>query len=79
MNLPNIPIEQYQVEELQNEVGNECSDNHSSTLRSVLISVNETRSGWVCKLKEVSANGKPAKLGVRSMPAWIVSNMFFGR
>jgi hypothetical protein len=62
------------IDELRNSVGKEFSNNHSNTLRSVLLSV--SKCGNVCYTMSVDAYGK--KGGITSkQPSYITWNAMF--
>jgi hypothetical protein len=63
------------VGELRSAIGKEFSDNHSSTLRSVLVSVSD--DGNRVTTREVpNQYGKPItpKPGTKEQPSWLVWN-----
>ena len=67
------------VQDLREAIGQEFSDNYSSTLRSKLISV--SADGNTCTTKEVpspyrSGNQKP-KPGLKTQPSWLTWNAMF--
>ena len=63
------------VQDLRESIGKEFSDNHSTTLRSVLVSVSEC--GEFCITDEIDAYGsKAVKSGV-SKPSWLTWNAMF--
>lgn len=63
------------VAELREAIGQEFSDNHSSTFRCRLVSISP--DGNYCIVDEVDAWGKPAKnFGVRQ-PSWLTWNAMF--
>lgn len=63
------------VSELRNAIGKEFSDNHSSTGRSVLLSVEA--NGNVCVTQEVEAYGRKPKAGTKRVPSWLTWNAMF--
>ncbi len=68
------------VGELIAAIGTEFSDNHSSTCRSILLSV--SASGNICEVQEVAntssflSHRKP-RPGVKQVPSWLVWNSMF--
>ena len=68
------------VAELIAAIGTEFSDNHSSTCRSILLSV--SASGNICEVQEVAntssflSHRKP-RPGVKQVPSWLVWNSMF--
>ena len=67
------------IEDLREVVGRVFSDNHSSTLRSMLLSV--SRCGNVCYTMEMpspySFGNKNPKPGMKKQPSWLVWNGIF--
>ena len=63
------------VQDLRESIGKEFSDNHSTTLRSVLVSVSECGKFGITN--EVDAYGKKAvEFGVKH-PTWLIWNAMF--
>jgi hypothetical protein len=64
------------IEDLREVVGRVFSDNHSSTLRSMLLSV--SRCGNVCYTMEMpsqyNSGNKNPKKGMKKQPSWLVWN-----
>ena len=67
------------IEDLREVVGRVFSDNQSSTLRSMLLSV--SRCGNVCYTMEIpspySFGNKNPKPGMKKQPSWLVWNGIF--
>jgi hypothetical protein len=67
------------IEDLREVVGRVFSDNHSSTLRSMLLSV--SRCGNVCYTMEMpspySFGNKNPQKGMKKQPSWLVWNGIF--
>ena len=65
------------VNELRNSIGNEFSDNYSSTFRSILVDVSEC--GNVCYTMEVMSeySKNEPKLGIKQQPSWLTWNGLF--
>ena len=69
----------HKIADLRRAVGQEFSDNYSSTCRSVLVHV--SKDGNTCTTKEVpspykSGNQTP-KPGLKIQPSWLVWNAMF--
>ncbi len=62
------------IEELRGAIGKEFSDNHSPTLRSVLVAVSEC--GNVCTVRSIPAYGKPGHV-ISKQPSYITWNAIF--
>ena len=67
------------IGDLRGAIGQEFSDNYSSTCCSVLVSV--SADGNTCTIKEVpspykSGNQKP-KPGLKTQPSWLTWNAMF--
>ena len=67
------------IGDLRGAIGQEFSDNYSSTCRSVLVSV--SADGNTCTIKEVpspyrSGNQNP-KPGLKTQPSWLTWNAIF--
>ena len=62
------------IDELRGAIGVEFSDNHSATLRSVLVAVSEC--GNVCTVRSVPAYGKPGHV-ISKQPSYITWNAMF--
>jgi hypothetical protein len=62
------------VNELREAVGKEFSDNHSNTLRSVLLSV--SKCGNVCYTMSVDAYDKKGGIA-KKQPSWLTWNAMF--
>ena len=62
------------IEELRAAIGKEFNDNHSATLRSVLVAVSEC--GNVCTVRSVAAYGKPGNV-ISKQPSWLTWNAMF--
>ena len=63
------------VQDLREAIGQEFSDNYSSTLRSKLISV--SADGNHCIVDEVTAYGKKPKEFGKRRPSWLIWNSMF--
>lgn len=65
------------VADLKGAIGQEFSDNYSSTGRSVLISVSV--DGDKCVTKEVKSpyNNRQPKAGKKTQPSWLTWNAMF--
>ena len=67
------------IEDLREVVGRVFSDNHSSTLSSMLLSV--SRCGNVCYTMEMpsqyNSGNKNPKKGMKKQPSWLVWNGIF--
>jgi hypothetical protein len=63
------------VGELLGAIGQSFYDNHSSTGRSVLVSV--SADGNVCDVREVSNRDRKPKAGVKKSPSWLIWNSMF--
>lgn len=68
-------VSKNQVRDLRNSIGKDFSDNHSTTLRSVLVSVSDC--GKFCITDEVDAYGKKAVESGVSKPSWLTWNAMF--
>ncbi len=62
------------VNELRNAIGKEFSDNHSNTLRSVLLSV--SKCGNVCYTMSVDSYDKKGGK-ISKQPSWLTWNAMF--
>lgn len=67
------------VKELQNAIGQDFSDNHSSTSRSILVDVKKKGGKWVAITKETESeyNNKKPKRGEREATIGITWNAMF--
>ena len=67
------------VKELQNAIGQDFSDNHSSTNRSILVDVKKKGGKWVAITKETESeyNNKKPKKGEREATIGITWNAMF--
>jgi hypothetical protein len=65
------------IQMLKEEIGNEFSDNYSSTHRSILVDVSEC--GNICYTMEVMSeySKNEPKLGIKQIPSWLVWNGLF--
>ena len=68
-------VSKNQVRDLRKSIGKEFSDNHSTTLRSVLVSVSECGKFGVTN--EVDAYGKKAVRVGEKHPTWLIWNAMF--
>lgn len=62
------------IDELRSAVGKEFSDNHSNTLRSVLLNVSQC--GNICYTMSISAKGEKGGT-FRKEPSWLTWNKIF--
>lgn len=63
------------IADLRGAIGQEFSDNYSSTCRSKLISV--SADGDHCIVDEIDAYGKKAKEFGKKRPSWLIWNSMF--
>lgn len=68
------------VAELVAAIGQEFSDNRSSTCRSILLSV--SADGNTCEVQEVAHTSsflshRSPRVGVKQVPSWLVWNSMF--